>query len=163
MTCINQQNGKSFGNVSLGQIFYFRDRKTTLPGEAIRDEMSSPIVAEINTAIIKNWIIGGDIQWDPNLGDETEKITDFLFHPVSQRLLPDYPAHLHIDLLSRAQGKGQGKLLMDRFIGYLKYNKIPGLHLELSSNNDRAFNFYRKYGIEELDRDNESIIMGYHL
>ena len=100
---------------------------------------------------------------NPNTWDETEKITDLLFHPVAQRLLADYPAHLHIDLLSRAQGKGQGKLLMDRFIGYLKYNKIPGLHLELSSNNDRAFNFYRKYGIEELDRDNESIIMGYHL
>ena len=100
---------------------------------------------------------------NPDTWDETEKITDLLFHPVSQRLLPDYPAHLHIDLLLRAQGKGQGKLLMDRFIDYLKYNKIPGLHLELSSNNDRAFNFYRKYGIEELDRDNESIIMGYHL
>ena len=100
---------------------------------------------------------------NPDTWDETEKITDLLFHPVSQRLLPDYPAHLHIDLLSRAQGKGQGKLLMDRFIDYFKYNKIPGLHLELSSNNDRAFNFYRKYGIEELDRDNESIIMGYHL
>ena len=95
--------------------------------------------------------------------DETEKITDLLFHPVSQRLLPDYPAHLHIDLLSRAQGKGQGKLLMDRFIDYLRYNKIPGLHLDLSSSNDRAFNFYRKYGMEELDRDKESIIMGYHL
>ena len=100
---------------------------------------------------------------NPDTWDETAKITDLLFHPGSQRLLPDYPAHLHIDLLSRAQGKGQGKLLMDRFIDYLKYNKIPGLHLELSSNNDRAFNFYRKYGIEELDRDNESIIMGYHL
>ena len=100
---------------------------------------------------------------NPDTWDETAKITDLLFHPVSQRLLPDYPAHLHIDLLLRAQGKGQGKLLMDRFIDYLKYNKIPGLHLELSSNNDRAFNFYRKYGIEELDRDNESIIMGYHL
>jgi len=100
---------------------------------------------------------------NPDTWDETAKITDLLFHPVSQRLLPDYPAHLHIDLLSRAQGKGQGKLLMDRFIDYLKYNKIPGLHLELSSNNDRAFNFYRKYGIEELDRDKESIIMGYHL
>ena len=95
--------------------------------------------------------------------DETEKITDLLFHPVSQRLLPDYPAHLHIDLLSRAQGKGQGKLMMDRFIDYLRNNKIPGLHLDLSSSNDRAFNFYRKYGMEELDRDKESIIMGYHL
>ena len=100
---------------------------------------------------------------NPDTWDETEKITDLLFHPVSQRLLPDYPAHLHIDLLSRAQGKGQGKLMMDRFIDYLRYNKIPGLHLELSSSNDRAFNFYRKYGMEELDRDKESIMMGYHL
>jgi len=100
---------------------------------------------------------------NPDTWDETEKITDLLFHPVSQRLLPDYPAHLHIDLLSRAQGKGQGKLMMDRFIDYLRYNKIPGLHLDLSSSNNRAFNFYRKYGMEEFDRDNESIIMGYHL
>ncbi len=100
---------------------------------------------------------------NPDTWDETAKITDLLFHPVSQRLLPDYPAHLHIDLLSRAQGKGQGKLMMDRFIDYLRYNKIPGLHLDLSSSNNRAFNFYRKYGMEELDRDKESIIMGYHL
>ena len=100
---------------------------------------------------------------DPDTWDETEKITNLLFHPVSQRLLPDYPAHLHIDLLSRAQGKGQGKLMMDRFTDYLRYNKILGLHLELSSNNKRAFNFYSKYGMDELDRDNESIIMGYYL
>jgi ribosomal protein S18 acetylase RimI-like enzyme len=100
---------------------------------------------------------------NPDIWDETEKITNLLFHPESQRLLPDFPAHLHIDLLSGAQGKGQGKLMMDRFIDYLRYNKIPGVHLELSSSNDRAFNFYRKYGMQELDRDNESIIMGYYL
>jgi ribosomal protein S18 acetylase RimI-like enzyme len=100
---------------------------------------------------------------NPDIWDETEKITNLLFHPESQRLLPDFPAHLHIDLLSGAQGKGQGKLMMDRFIDYLRYNKIPGVHLELSSKNDRAFNFYRKYGMQELDRDNESIIMGYYL
>jgi len=95
--------------------------------------------------------------------DKTEKITDLLFQPESQRLFPDFPAHLHIDLLSRAQGKGQGELMMDHFINYLRYNKIPGVHLELSSSNDRAFNFYHKYGMQELDRDNESIIMGYYL
>ena len=100
---------------------------------------------------------------NPDTWDETEKITNLLFHPVSQRLFPDFPSHLHIDLLSRAQGKGQGKLMMDRFIDYLRYNKIPGVHLELSSKNDRAFNFYRKYGMQELDRDYESIIMGYYL
>ncbi len=100
---------------------------------------------------------------NPDTWDETEKITNLLFHPVSQRLLPAFPSHLHIDLLSRAQGKGQGKLMMDRFIDYLRYNKIPGVHLELSSKNDRAFNFYRKYGMQELDRNNESIFMGFYL
>ena len=70
---------------------------------------------------------------NPDTWDETEKITNLLFHPVSQRLLPAFPSHLHIDLLSRAQGKGQGKLMMDRFIDYLRYNKISGVHLELSS------------------------------
>ena len=100
---------------------------------------------------------------DPNTWNETEKITNLLFQPESQRLFPDLPAHLHIDLLSRAQGKGQGKLMMDRFIDYLRYNKISGVHLELSSKNDRAFNFYRKYGMQELDRNNESIFMGFYL
>jgi len=100
---------------------------------------------------------------DPDTWNKTEKITNLLFQPESQRLFPDFPAHLHIDLLSRAQGKGQGKLMMDRFIDYLRYNKISGVHLELSSKNDRAFNFYRKYGMQELDRNNESIFMGFYL
>ena len=100
---------------------------------------------------------------DPDTWNETEKITDLLFQPESQRLFPDFPAHLHIDLLSRAQGKGQGKLMMDHFIDYIGHNKIPGVHLELSVNNNRAFRFYCKYGLQELDRNNESIFMGFYL
>ena len=100
---------------------------------------------------------------DPDTWDETEKTTNLLFQPESQRLFPDFPAHLHIDLLSRAQGRGQGKLMMDRFIDHLKFNKIPGVHLELSRNNDRAFRFYCKYGMQELDRNDVSIFMGYYL
>ena len=85
---INQENGKNYGNFRLGQIFYFRDRKTTLPGGAIRDEVSSPIVAEINTTIIKNWVIGGDIQWDPNVGDGTEKVTAHaIYNPMPGKIL----------------------------------------------------------------------------
>ncbi|HIF28269.1 MAG TPA: N-acetyltransferase [Candidatus Marinimicrobia bacterium] len=100
---------------------------------------------------------------DPDTWNETEKITNLLFQPESQRLFPGFPAHLHIDLLSRSQGKGQGKLMMDHFIDYIRKNKIPGVHLELSVNNDRAFGFYCKYGLQELDRNNESIFMGFYL
>ena len=85
---INQENGKNYGNIRLGQIFYFRDRKTTLPNGTIRDEVSSPIVAEINTTVIKNWVLGGDIQWDPNIGDKTEKITAHaIYNPMPGKIL----------------------------------------------------------------------------
>ena len=50
--------------------------------------MSSPIVAEINTTIIKNWVLGGDIQWDPNIGDKTEKITArAIYNPMPGKVL----------------------------------------------------------------------------
>ncbi len=71
---INQETGVNIGNVSLGQIFYFRDRKVTLPGGTVSDEDSSAFVASANTSIIDNWDFGGDIQWNPNNSKHTEKI-----------------------------------------------------------------------------------------
>ena len=71
--------------------------------------------------------------------------------------------HLHIDLLPIAQGKGQGKLMMDHYITHLRNNHVTGVHLGLSIANNRAFNFYKKYGMHELERDEDSIFMGLHI
>ena len=85
---INRQSGRNLGHIRLGQIFYFRDRKVTLPGGTIRDEASSPIVAEISTKVINNWTIGGDIQYDPNIGNGTEKITAHAtYNPMPGKVL----------------------------------------------------------------------------
>ena len=85
---INQKSGKNYGDISFGQIFYLRDREVTLPGNGIRDESSSAIIAEINTKLIKNWTIGGDIQWDPNIGNSTEKITmNATYAPIPGKVL----------------------------------------------------------------------------
>ena len=72
---INQETGVNIGNVSLGQIFYFRDRKVTLPGATVRDEDSSAFVASANTSIIDDWNFGSNIQWNPNNSKHTERIT----------------------------------------------------------------------------------------
>ena len=45
----------------------------------------------------------------------------------------------------------------------LKKNNIKGVHLELSITNKRAFNFYKRYGMSELERDDDSIFMGLHI
>ncbi|MEM7027486.1 MAG: LPS assembly protein LptD [Pseudomonadota bacterium] len=71
---IDQETGRDLGNISVGQIFYFADRTVRLPGTSIRDEDSSALVAEINARMIRHWEFGGDIVWDPNVSDKTEKL-----------------------------------------------------------------------------------------
>jgi len=93
--------------------------------------------------------------------NKDEELIHHIFHPEKPIILPDYPSHLHIDLLSRAQGQGQGKKMMDLFFQYLKKNHSKGIHLGLSIHNNRAFHFYKKYGMTELFRTSGAIIMGF--
>jgi ribosomal protein S18 acetylase RimI-like enzyme len=92
--------------------------------------------------------------------NKDEECIHLLFHPEIPQDFPQYPSHLHINLLPRAQGKGLGKKMMDYFMNDLKVRGSKGLHLELGIKNQRAFHFYKKYGMKELKRDRNSIIMG---
>lgn len=71
-----------------------------------------------------------------------------------------YPAHLHIDLLPRAQGQGMGRQMIEKLVALLKDAGAPGVHLGMSITNDPAYGFYQKLGFQELVRDEESIYMG---
>ncbi len=71
-----------------------------------------------------------------------------------------YPAHLHIDLLPRAQGQGFGKAMMHELLDRLKTAGAPGVHLGMSVDNDRAYRFYQKLGFVELERNAETIYLG---
>jgi ribosomal protein S18 acetylase RimI-like enzyme len=63
-----------------------------------------------------------------------------------------YPSHLHIDLLPRAQGRGNGRRMIEHITGTLRRHGSPGVHLGLSALNTRAFGFYRRLGFRELIR-----------
>ena len=71
---IDQESGRDLGNISLGQILYFSDRRVTLPGSSIRDEDTSALVAEVNARMIRHWEFGGNIVYDPNIGDSTDRL-----------------------------------------------------------------------------------------
>jgi len=92
--------------------------------------------------------------------NKDEECIHLLFHPEIPLDLPDYPSHLHIDLLPRAQGKGLGRKMMDHFMNNLKERGSKGLHLGLGIENHRAFKFYKKYGMKELKRNSDTIFMG---
>ena len=71
---IDQETGRDLGNLSIGQVYFFRDRDVTLPGGNIRDEASSAIVAEANARMIQDWEFGGNLIWDPNVSNSTSVI-----------------------------------------------------------------------------------------
>ena len=74
-----------------------------------------------------------------------------------------YPAHLHIDLLPRMQGGGNGRALMERLFTALRDAGVPGVHLGVGGRNTRAQGFYQHLGFRELERTNGGITLGYTL
>ncbi len=97
---------------------------------------------------------------DPDTWNKDEECIHLIFHPEIPLYLPDYPSHLHIDLLPRAQGKGLGRKMMDHFMANIKKRGSVGLHLGLGIENHHAFKFYKKYGMKELKRNSDTIFMG---
>lgn len=64
--------------------------------------------------------------------------------------LTDWPAHLHIDLLPRAQGKGVGAALMQRLLLQLQAAGAGGVHLGVDPRNTRALTWYARFGFTPL-------------
>lgn len=64
--------------------------------------------------------------------------------------LADFPAHLHIDLLPRLQGRGLGRRLIGRLAEQLRERGVPGVHLGMDPVNTAARAFYDRLGFAEL-------------
>lgn len=64
-----------------------------------------------------------------------------------------FPSHLHIDLLPRAQGRGNGRRMLDQIMDTLRARGSPGAHLGASALNSRAIGFYQRLGFRELTEE----------
>lgn len=108
-----------------------------------------------------------DSEWRPGLcerfpmpeGDSTtwnrSQIVHSWYHQPSYYCpepYQDYPSHMHIDLLERARGTGNGRRMMEMVMAKLAAMGSPGAHLGLSVFNEGAFAFYTKLGFHELVR-----------
>ena len=78
-------------------------------------------------------------------------------------VLDAYPSHLHIDLLPRGQGGGNGRRLIETLLNALREAGSPGVHLGVGSTNARAIGFYRHLGFRELARDAGGLTLGLRL
>jgi GNAT superfamily N-acetyltransferase len=75
-----------------------------------------------------------------------------IHHPLRMpaAVTEPYPAHLHIDLLPRFQGRGFGRALIDRWIEHVKSLGARGVHFGVAAANSRARRFYSAYGFQEI-------------
>lgn len=78
---------------------------------------------------------------------------------ASPDVVERYPAHLHIDLLPRIQGQGNGRQLLETLLSALASAGAPGVHLGVGTANQRAIAFYRRMGFDEVHTYTHSLIM----
>jgi len=65
---VAEKSGVELLRASLGQTYYFQDPEVGLPGEALTDNSSSAIVAELATEFGGGWRARAGLQWDPHEG-----------------------------------------------------------------------------------------------
>jgi ribosomal protein S18 acetylase RimI-like enzyme len=63
--------------------------------------------------------------------------------------IAEFPAHLHVDLLPAAQGRGAGRMLVETLLDALRAAGVPGVHLEVDPRNTGALAFYPRLGFAQ--------------
>jgi ribosomal protein S18 acetylase RimI-like enzyme len=113
----------------------------------LRDEYPDPV-----------GMTAAELSWD-------QRMQRHIHHPrrTPATITDLYPAHLHIDLLPRFQGRGLGKTLIDRWLELMRLFGAKGVHLGVGVANERAVRFYRAYGFEELDAWTGALVFGMKL
>lgn len=72
----------------------------------------------------------------------------------------DWPGHLHVDLLPEAQGRGAGRLLVERVLRSLREAGCAAAHVGVDPRNEPALGFYRRLGFTDLDAGSEVVHLG---
>jgi len=100
-----------------------------------------------------------------NFNEREKNLFSYIQNPPlrPEKVVNQYPSHLHIDLLEQAQGRGIGKAMMHLLLEALREKGSKGVHLGMGSQNARAFTFYTKLGFTLLDKNENEWTMGLKL
>ena len=96
-------------------------------------------------------------------GGDLDNLLIGLIHDPRRRdpaIVSDYPAHLHIDLMTRLQGQGLGRRLIELFCEEMQRRSVGGVHFGVNPLNHRALAFYAHVGFAELFNDGASVLLG---
>jgi GNAT superfamily N-acetyltransferase len=107
---------------------------------------------------------------DPGVIPSTEWSADqrrahSIHHPERppQRVVESYPAHVHLNLSARMQGRGAGALLLSEWMACASQQGGKATHVGVNRANARAVRFWSKQGFAQLqlqDGSSRTIWMG---
>lgn len=100
-----------------------------------------------------------------NFNEREKNLFKYIQNPPlrSKVVINEYPSHLHIDLLEKAQGRGIGRAMMLLLLETLREQGSKGVHLGMGAQNNRAYIFYTKLGFTLLDQNDNEWTMGLKL
>lgn len=101
---IAQQSGAEAFSAGIGQVFYFDDRRVTLPGATIRTERRSNILAQLHARPNSRWDLYADTEWNPPR-QEFDKHTLRLAYQRPQRASLQLAYRFERDVLESAEGR----------------------------------------------------------
>jgi ribosomal protein S18 acetylase RimI-like enzyme len=92
-----------------------------------------------------------------SVSDVDAELVQLLHRPPRspERIVGDFPAHLHIDFLPRARGAGYGRHLIDWLCAELVRRGVPGVHLGVGIDNANAIAFYEHLGFTTAMADDD--------
>jgi GNAT superfamily N-acetyltransferase len=117
------------------------------------------LVAVSDTAAFVNWWRDTWTPWfaaaytrpdEPYSAEEELVLRGFVPEVMEIAEQAEYPAHLHVDLLPAAQGRGWGGKLIGRLRSELADVGVPGVHVALDPGNTLARGFYEHLGFAQL-------------
>lgn len=139
-------------------------------------QVSGYAVGTADTAAFNAWL---EAVWQPQLlerwppdGDPpqataAERATLALTRRLPRLRDPNlqvvFPAHLHINLLPAARGRGTGRELLETLLTTLAGDGAPGVQLGVARSNSGAVRFYGALGFRRLAADQDTVFMGRRL
>jgi LPS-assembly protein len=84
---LSATDGREQWRASIGQIFYFEDRRVTLDNTPPEDSSTSDLIAEAMVNFGSALSLRGAVQWDTDVGQINRGVIDILYRPGPSRLL----------------------------------------------------------------------------
>jgi len=81
---LDENSGTEKLMARIGQLYYFADRRVTLPGGSVQTSRRSPIIAELNSRPFSNLYIVTNAKWDTQSKDYSDGNLRIEYQPTSR-------------------------------------------------------------------------------